>query len=241
MIGLGTIVNSLAIILGGIIGCLFGNVLKENVRESLMKVMGLSVLFVGISGVMEKMLVIKNSNIGTQGSLMMILSLSVGCMIGEWLDIDQKFISFGKWLRQKSGNGQDSRFLVGFVSASLTVCIGAMAIVGAIQDGLYHNPQTLYLKAILDFVIIMLLAASLGKGCAFSSIPVFILQMSVTLIACFLGGFLNDTSINNLSLVGNILIFCVGVNLIHENTFKVANMLPSLVVAILYPIISTLF
>ncbi len=241
MIGLGTIVNSVSIILGGIIGCLFGNVLKENVRQSLMKVMGLSIIFVGISGVMEKMLVIEKSGIETQGSLMMIISLAIGCLIGEWIDIDQKFICFGRWIREKSGNGQDSRFLVGFVSASLTVCIGAMAIVGAIQDGLYQNPQTLYLKAILDFVIIMLLSASLGKGCAFSSIPVFILQMSVTIIACFLGGFLSDTSINNLSLVGNVLIFCVGVNLIHENTFKVANYLPSLVVAIIYPIISTLF
>ena len=234
MFGSGTIVNCIAIIIGGIIGCVFGNVLKEDVRNNLMKVMGLAVLFVGLSGTMEKMLVLKDGNLSTQGSLMMIISLAIGCVIGEWIDIDHKFLTFGKWLKQASGNGNDSKFVIGFVMASLTVCIGAMAIVGAIQDGMYGNAQTLYLKAILDFVIIMILATTLGKGCIFSSVSVFILQMSVTILAHFLAPWLTQAALNNLSLVGNILIFCVGINLIKPDTFKVANLLPSLIIAIMY-------
>ena len=234
MIGIGTIVNSVAIIAGGIVGCSCGNVFKQEIRDGLMKVMGLAVMFVGISGTLEKMLVINDGVIETQGSLMMIISLAIGCVLGEWIDIDSKFVLFGQWLKKVSGNGNDSKFVTGFVTSSLTVCIGAMAIVGAIQDGMYSNPQTLYLKAILDFVIIMILSTTLGKGCIFSSVSVFLLQMSVTLLAHFLAAFLTETALSNLSLVGNILIFCVGVNLIRSDTFKVANLLPSIIIAIIY-------
>lgn len=234
MIGLGTIVNCIAIIVGGIIGCTFGTVLKERVRDGLMKAMGLAVLFVGISGTLKEMLVIKDGMIETQGSLMMIVSLAVGCVVGEWIDIDAKFILFGEWLKKISGNQKDSKFTIGFVTSSLTVCIGAMAIVGAIQDGIYGNHNTLFLKAILDFVIIMILSTTLGKGCIFSAVSVFLVQMSATLLASLLTGVFSDAALSNLSLVGNILIFCVGVNLIHSNTFKVANLLPSILIALLY-------
>ncbi len=234
MIGTGTIVNSIAIIVGGIIGCVCGNVFKQEIRDGLTKAMGLAVMFVGISGTLEKMLIINNGILETQGSLMMIISLAIGCIVGEWIDIDSKFVLFGEWLKKVSGNGNDSKFVSGFVTSSLTVCIGAMAIVGSIQDGMYGNAETLYLKAILDFVIVMILSSTLGKGCIFSSVSVFLLQMSVTLLSHYLAPWLTETALSNLSLVGNILIFCVGVNLIRPSTFKVANLLPSILVAIIY-------
>lgn len=237
MIGLGTIVNCIAIIVGGVVGCTFGTILKDNVRDGLMKAMGLAVMFVGISGALKEMLVEQDGIIHTQGSLMMIVSLAIGCVIGEWIDIDGKFVLFGEWLKKISGNKNDSKFTIGFVTSSLTVCIGAMAIVGAIQDGIYGNHDTLFLKAILDFVIVMILATTLGKGCIFSSVSVFLLQMSVTLLASLLTGVFSDVALSNLSLVGNILIFCVGCNLIRSNSFKVANLLPAIFVALLYGLI----
>ena len=120
------------------------------------------------------------------------------------------------------------------MTASLTVCIGAMAIVGSIQDGLTGNYETLAMKAVLDFVIIMVMAASLGKGAIFSAIPVFVLQGSVTLLARLVAPLLSQAAITNLSLVGSVLIFCVGVNLLKDRTFRVANMLPAVIIAVIW-------
>ena len=140
---------------------------------------------------------------------------------------------FGKWLKLKTGNAKDRLFVDGFVTASLTVCIGAMAIVGSIQDGLTGNYSTLLTKAILDLIIICVMTASMGKGCIFSAIPVALLQGTVTLLARSIEPIMTETALSNLSFVGNMLIFCVGINLVFENTrIKVANMLPAIFVAI---------
>jgi uncharacterized membrane protein YqgA involved in biofilm formation len=144
---------------------------------------------------------------------------------------------FGEWLKQKTGNSKDKSFVEAFVTASLTVCIGAMAIVGAIEDGIAGDPTILITKAILDLVIIAVMAASLGKGCIFSAIPVGIFQGSVTLLARLVEPLLTVAALDNLSLVGSVLIFCVGVNLIWKNTIRVANLLPALIAAIAYALL----
>lgn len=235
MAGLGTLINALAIIAGGIIGMVFGKKIPERMQETLLKVNGTAVLFIGIGGVMSKMLTIKDGVVNTQGSMMMIGSLAIGTVVGELLDLDGWMHRFGVWLQKKTGNGSDSHFIEGFVSASLTVCIGAMAIVGAIADGIDGNHSVLFAKAVLDLIIVMVMSASLGKGCLFSFVPVVILQGSVTLLAKLIAPLITTAALNHISYVGSVLIFCVGVNLVFGSKIRVANILPAILVAALWP------
>ena len=232
MTGLGTLINTGAIIAGGILGLLSGSRLKDNYRLILNQANGDAVVFIGISGVIGNMIHLEGDSVSMEGSMMMILSLTIGALIGEFLDIDGHFVRFGEWLKKKTGNAKDAAFVNAFVTASLTVCIGAMAIVGSIQDGISGNYETLAMKAVLDFVIIMVMAASLGKGAVFSAVPVFILQGSVTLLARLAEPLMSVAAVANLSLTGSVLIFCVGVNLLTDIKFKVANMLPALIIAV---------
>lgn len=235
MAGLGTLINALAIIAGGIIGMVFGKKIPERMQETLLKVNGTAVLFIGIGGVMSKMLTIKDGVVNTQGSMMMIGSLAIGTVVGELLDLDGWMHRFGVCLQKKTGNGSDSHFIEGFVSASLTVCIGAMAIIGAIADGIDGNHSVLFAKAVLDLIIVMVMSASLGKGCLFSFVPVVILQGSVTLLAKLIAPLITTAALNHISYVGSVLIFCVGVNLVFDSKIRVANILPAILVAALWP------
>ncbi len=236
MKGLGTIINVLAIIVGGIIGLLFKNVLKERYQETILKATGIAVMFLGISGTISKMLVIQDGSLSSIDTLPMIISLALGAFLGELLDIDHKIEEFGTWLKVHTGNAKDKNFTNAFVSASLTVCIGAMAIIGALQDGINGDYSVLLAKAILDLIIIMIMTSSLGKGCIFSFIPVGIFQGLVTCFAIFISGFVTNAILSSISLVGNILIFCVGLNLLWPNTIRVANLLPSLIFIIIFTI-----
>lgn len=234
MIGLGTIINTAAIILGGVAGGLFGKRLTERYQDMLMKACGLCVIFLGIAGALEKMFTVQEGVIVSGGTMMMIASFAIGSLVGEWINIEHHMNRFGEWLKVKSGNSKDKIFVDAFVTASLTVCVGAMAIVGSIQDGILGDYNTLLMKAILDFVIICVMTASMGKGCAFSAIPVALFQGSITLLARGIEPIMIEHALNNLSLVGSMLIFCVGINLVWEKKFKVANMLPAIVVAVIW-------
>lgn len=233
MYGLGTIINVAAIIVGGLLGILFGKFLKESHQDSLTKVCGISVLFIGITGALEGMLTIDGGVIKSSGSLLVIGCLAIGTLIGELLNIEGLFERFGEWLKIKTGSSKDKRFVEGFVVASLTVSIGAMAIVGAIQDALLGDISTLVTKAILDLIIIMVMTCSMGKGCIFSAIPVGILQGSVTALAVLIKPLMTAAALANLSTIGAILIFCVGLNLVWGKKVRVANMLPSVIIAVI--------
>ena len=172
MYGLGTIINTGAIVAGGLAGILFGRFLKENVQDTLSKCCGVSTLMIGIAGALEKMLTLENGAISGGGSMLLVLCLTVGGVIGELLNLEGAFECFGRWLKEKTGNAKDKGFVNAFVTASLTVCIGAMAIVGSVQDGLTGDYSVLATKAVLDFIIIMVMSCSLGPGAAFSAIPV---------------------------------------------------------------------
>lgn len=233
MIGLGTLINALAILSGGVLGILCKQFLKEHYQDTIIKATGFAVLFLGAAGTLSRMLtVLPNGSLTVNGTMVMILSLALGALLGEIIDLDAQFERLGEWLKHKTGSDGDNQFTNGFVSASLTVCIGAMAIIGSIQDGMYGDYTTLTAKAILDFIIVLIMASSLGKGCIFSFIPVAVLQGTMTVLAAGLSGFMTDAVLNNISLVGNILIFCVGINLVWPQTIKVANLLPSLLVAV---------
>ena len=232
MYGLGTIINTGAIVAGGLTGILFGRFLKENVQDTLSKCCGVSTLMIGIAGALEKMLTVENGAISSGGSMLLVLCLTVGGVIGEFLNLEGAFEAFGRWLKEKTGNAKDKGFVNAFVTASLTVCIGAMAIVGSIQDGLTGDYSVLATKAVLDFIIIMVMSCSLGPGAAFSAIPVAILQGSVTALAGLVRPVMTEAALNNLSLVGSVLIFCVGINLLWGKKIRVANLLPAIVLAV---------
>lgn len=232
MYGLGTIINTGAIVAGGLAGILFGRFLKENVQDTLSKCCGVSTLMIGIAGALEKMLSVENGAISGGGSMLLVLCLTVGGVIGELLNLEGAFECFGRWLKEKTGNAKDKGFVNAFVTASLTVCIGAMAIVGSIQDGLTGDYSVIATKAVLDFIIIMVMSCSLGPGAAFSAIPVAILQGSVTALAGLVRPVMTEAALNNLSLVGSVLIFCVGINLLWGKKIRVANLLPAIVLAV---------
>ena len=235
MPGMGTVINCACILAGGLIGLLLKKGMPQRFQDILMSACGLSVIFLGIAGTLEEMLVIENGFLTTRGTMMLIFSLCIGAAVGEALNIELYTEKFGAFIREKSGSTGDPRFVDGFVTTSLTICIGAMAVVGSIEDGISHDISTLTAKAVLDFVIVLVMASSMGKGCLFSFIPVGIFQGSITALARILQPFLTPAAIANLSLVGSMLIFCVGINLMFQDKvkIKVANLLPSIIFAML--------
>ena len=233
MYGLGTIINTAAILVGGLGGALFGRFLSDSCQDTLTKVCGVSTLFIAVSGALEGMLTVENGAVTSGGAMLIIGCLAIGAIIGELLKIEDAFERFGQWLKVKTGNARDKGFVNAFVTASLTVCIGAMAIVGSIQDGITGDYSILATKAVLDLIIIMVMSCSLGKGAVFSAIPVAVFQGSITALAGLIRPLMTDAALANLSLVGNILIFCVGVNLVWGKKIKVANLLPAILVAVI--------
>ena len=169
------------------------------------------------------------------GTLINVAGIIIGGLIGAIIDIDGKFERFGIWLRSRSGNDGDTKFVDAFVTASLTVCIGAMAVIGAINDRLLHDATILIAKAALDLIIILVMTTSLGKGAIFSFISVGIFQGAITFFAGFLEPLMTELALANLSSVGSVLIFGVGVNLLFpDRKISVANLLPALVIACLW-------
>lgn len=233
MYGLGTIINTAAIVAGGVGGAQFGRFLKENVQDTLTKCCGVSTLFIAVTGALEQMLTVENGAIVSHGAMLVIGCLTIGAVIGEMLDLEGAFERFGEWLKQKTGNAKDKRFVDAFVTASLTVCIGAMAIVGSIEDGITGDYSILATKSVLDFIIIMVMSCSMGRGAVFSAIPVAILQGSITALAGLLRPVMTAAALANLSMVGSVLIFCVGVNLVWGKKVRVANLLPAIVIAVI--------
>lgn len=233
MPGLGTIINTIAIIIGGLIGLFFKDKIKMDQDNALSKACGVSTIFIGIAGAMQYMLTIDENGISSGQAMFVVVCLALGTVIGELIGIEESFERFATYLRNKSGNEKDADFIEAFLSTSFTVCIGAMAIIGAIQDGILHDYSILAVKSVLDFIIAVVMSASMGKGAIFSAIPVFILEGSVTLLSRIIEPIMSTMAIANLSLIGSILIFCVGINLVFGKTLKVANMLPAIIFAII--------
>lgn len=241
MFGTGTIINTVAVIAGGVIGHFTGRLFKTEQQEALTKACGISVLFIAVAGAMEGMLQVQNGAISSGKSMLVVLCIAAGSIIGELLGIENWFERFGKWLKIKTGNAKDANFVNAFVTASLTVCIGAMAIVGAIQDGILGDYSTLAVKSVLDLIIIAVMTSSMGKGAVFSAIPIFAFEGTVTLLARLIAPVMTDLAIAYLSLIGSILIFCVGVNLVWGKMIRVANMLPAIVLAVIAAYLSISF
>lgn len=241
MFGLGTIINTAAVIAGGILGVTMKKGIPEQCRQVLMQACGVATIFIGAGGTLQKMFVIQNGQIQTAGTLLLIFSLVLGSLAGSLLRIEDHLENLGEFLKRKLHTERDDHFVEGFVTSTLVICIGAMAIVGAIEDGLTGNYSTLTAKAILDFVIVMIFASTLGKGVIFSAIPLALYQGAITCIAAVFGDFMSTAVINDISFVGSALIFCVGINVAFGKKFPVGNMLPTLLVPVFYAAIQGLF
>ena len=240
MIGLGTLVNVLAIVVGAIVGMLFRRGLKERFQNIMMQACGLATLFIGLSGALEMIFTVSDGRLKSGSTMLIVISLILGGLAGELINIENLLEKAGDKLKKAVKSKGDGKFTEGFVTASLVVCVGAMAICGPLEEGLTGNSQTLFIKAILDCVIVMVFASVYGMGAGFSAIPLGIYQGLITLCAAFIAPFLSDSLITNLSGVGSVLIFAVGLNLLFPKKIRVGNLLPALLIPVIYEAIMLL-
>lgn len=241
MRGLGTIINTLAVVLGGMIGMRFKSGIPEKIQNGLMQACGISTIFIGAAGTMAKMLTVTETGISTQGTMLLILSMVLGAALGEWIDLEEKMEYVGERLKTAVKAQGDHSFVDGFVNVSLIICVGAMAIVGSIQDGISGDYSMLAAKAVLDLIIVLVFASSYGVGAVFSALAIFVYQGAITLAAMLFGSFASERIISDLSFVGSALIFCVGVNIAFGKKFRVGNLLPALIVAVILDLIFSTF
>lgn len=230
----GSIVNAAAIVGGSLLGMIVKGRVSERFRAIIMQALGLSVIIIGLSGSLSAIFrVSSEGKLESNDIMVMIIFLVIGAIIGEALNIEKKLNRFAE-LIQKKLPGSGSNFSAGFVSATLLFCVGAMAIVGSLEEGLAGNANTLYAKSILDCISSIIFSSTMGIGVLFSAIAVFLYQGSITLLAEFLEPMLTLEVINQMSLVGNVLILGIGINLLEIRNIKVANMLPAVFLPIIY-------
>lgn len=223
MVLLGVIVNTLAIILGACLGQVFHRI-NEQMKTTVIQVLGLAVIFLGIE------MAFSGSNF-----VLVLFSLVIGTILGEWLHLEDKLESLGRWLEQKVGQHKGN-IAKAFVTTTLIYCVGAMAVVGALNSGLRLDHDVLYTKSLLDGFTAIIFSSTLGIGVIFSAIPVFIYQgalaLAATQINMFFTSDLINLIINDLTATGGILIMAIGFNMLELTKIKVGNLLPALVVAI---------
>lgn len=219
---LGTIVNSLAILAGGLAGMLFSKALPEKMKNTVIQGIGLAVLLIGLSMALQ-----------SKNTLVVIASLVTGGIIGEWIDIEFRLQQVGRWLEKLlSKNSAGGDFTKAFVSTSLIYCVGAMAIMGSLESGLKGVHDILFAKAMLDGVSAIVFASSMGIGVVASAIPVFLYQGAITLSATLLQGLLSDPIITEMSATGGLLIVGIGINILEIKEIKVGNLLPAIFMTI---------
>lgn len=226
---IGAIANSLGILLGATIGILLKKGIKETYTNTIMDGISLAVIVIGLMSAIEM------NNV-----ILILASLVIGTIIGEKLDIDKGLENLGKNLENKFGQ-KDSTFSKGFVTASLMYCIGAMAILGAVESGLTGNHETLFAKAVLDFIVSIILASTMGIGVAFAAIPVLLYEGGIALLAGTVKNLMTPEVITEMSAVGGILIMAIGVNALGLKKIKLANMLPAVFIPIIYYLVAGMF
>ncbi|MHC1714589.1 MAG: DUF554 domain-containing protein [Acidaminococcaceae bacterium] len=225
MIGMGTVVNAAAILAGAALGLVLRQGLPDRWQETIMHAIGLSVTVIGIQMAMK-----------TNNIIIVIISLVAGAIIGEYFDIDKALNRFGSWIGGKLTKGDEKNSAAaiigqGFVSTSLIYCVGAMAIVGSIQEGLTGDASTLYAKSILDGITAIIFAANMGVGVALSALSVAIYQGTITLLAGSMEAIMSPALLAELTATGGILIIAIGLNMLKLVQIRIANMLPAIIAA----------
>jgi len=219
----GTIVNTVAVIIGAFIGIFLKRGIPERLADTLMKGLGLCTLYLGVTGLMKG-----------ENSLILILSIVIGTLIGEILNLEERINQVGIWLEDRFSPKKTGKASIaeGFVTASLLFCVGAMAIVGSLQSGLTGNHEMIFNKSILDFVAAIIFASSLGIGVAFSAIFVFLYQGSITLMAQWIAPFLTDATVNEMTCVGSVIILGLALNMLGITKLKVMNYVPAIFIPV---------
>jgi len=218
---IGTIVNTAAVAAGAIIGILLKKKMPERVTSIYFQAIGLFTMAIGMS------MAVKMEHI-----LIVVASLALGSLLGEWMNIENWINTLGENFKQRFRIGSE-QFSEGLTTAFLLFCVGSMTILGTIQEGTGGSPDLLYTKSLMDFFSSMLLASAFGVSVALSAIPLFIFQASLTLIAMFAGSFFTPGIILELTSVGGILLVGLGLNILHISNLRVMNMLPALVVVVI--------
>jgi len=236
MVGLGTLANMATIVIGATIGIVIKGGLKQRFQDTIMNALGLAVMFIGISGALQGLFIIDGGELQTKNVMLTIISLALGALIGEIINVEARLERMGELikttLKVKGEKGQN--FIEGFVSSSLLFCIGAMAIIGSLQDGLSGDASMLYAKALIDGTVAIFFASTLGIGVLFSIIPLGIYQGVITLSAKYIEPYLSEQLITNISLIGSILIFGIGINMIFGKKIKCGNLLPAVLIPVAY-------
>jgi len=234
---MGTLINVGAIIIASILGVVFKRGLPEKIQKSVMFALGIGLVAISLGSFLKYFLVIDGTLIKTHNELLIILSLVIGILIGEWIDIDERL---SRWANNIETKFKLPPLAKGFIAGTLIFCVGAMAILGPLQDGLSGDISMLLIKSILDFVTALILASILGIGVIFSAISVLIYQGSITILGMLFADFLPQDMIQSVAMVGNILLIAMGLNFMELRKVKVANMLPALLIPVIYYIIISL-
>lgn len=219
---LGVLVNTAAIIAGSLVGIMLKKGLPERISKMLTAAIGLAVVYIGIDGMMSG-----------ENTLVLVLSMVIGAVIGTALDLDSRLEALGKKIEGRFKGGENTKIAEGFVSATLLFCVGAMAIVGALQSGLTGNHETQYTKAILDLISAAILASTMGWGVMLAAVSVFVLQGSVVLLAQLVEPYLNSYVIGEMTCAGSVLILALALNILGITKIKLMNLLPAMFVPIL--------
>ncbi|KNY28096.1 DUF554 domain-containing protein [Pseudobacteroides cellulosolvens] len=227
---IGVIVNTAAVIIGSLIGLMLKKGIPKKFTDAVMLGIGLCTIYIGISGTLKG-----------KNTLILIISIVIGAILGTWMDIDKRINTMGDWIGQKFKSSSGSVSVAeGFVTASLLFCIGALTIVGSLNAGLSGDNEMLFTKSVLDFISSTMLCVSLGIGVLFSAFFVLVFQGSIVLLAQFLQPILNDSAIAEITCTGSLMIIALGLNIIGLTKIKVANYLPGIIVAPILCWITTL-
>lgn len=219
---LGTIANVAAIAAGVVVGLAVRRGISEKIQTTIMQGLGLVVLLVGLKMAWQ-----------TQNEIILILSLAAGAVLGGYIDIENKLNAFGKWLENKVGSRRRG-VSKAFITASLIYCVGAMTIMGSIEDGLTGEPKVLYIKSMLDGIASIIFTVAMGVGVILSIIPVFIIQGSITLFAESIKEILTDNMVAEMNAVGGLLIVGIAFNLLGIKKINVVNLLPAVPLVLLF-------
>ena len=242
MAGIGTIINALLVVVGSVIGLLLKKAIPERFKESMVQALALATMTIGLTGI------INSSSAVTEGGklsgnyiMLMVISMAVGTFLGELINIEKKLNKMGDFFENKfSSQNSESTFALGFVTASLVFCVGSMTILGALNDGILHDPTILITKGILDMIMALVFASTMGIGVLFSVFAIIIYQGCLTLCATIVSPYLTETVISQMSFVGSILVMGIGFNFIYEPKLKLANMLPAMFIPPIWYVIQIL-
>lgn len=238
MPGTGTIINIILVVIGSAVGLLLKKAIPERLKTSMVQALALATMTIGLTGIITAACTMKDDGTLTSNYIiMMVICMAVGTFIGELINIDKKLDNMGEFFEKKFASGENSSFAQGFVTASLVFCVGSMAILGSLNDGILRDPTILITKSLLDMIMSAVFASTLGIGVMFSAVTVALYQGLITLCASLISPFLTAEVISQMSFIGSILIMGIGFNFIYQPRLKLANMLPSMFLPLIWYII----